>query len=104
MPNISRTEQERRGRAIMNAEYSDPQRTEDWLRTWLPRVDANYTVNDQVCHALAGLRGAVTLRDSANQLTSEYVALCRERGSSWSEIAQALRMTRQGAQRRYGAT
>jgi hypothetical protein len=106
MPNITRTEQERRARAIADAEYGNPERTEDWLRMWLPNLNSeqlSYNSNALVVHALAGLRGAATLRDAAEQITGEYVERAREHGASWTEVGQALRMTRQGAQRRYGS-
>lgn len=40
--------------------------------------------------------------DSAREALEYAVVLARQEGASWSEIALALDMTKQGAQQRYG--
>jgi len=56
---------------------------------------------------LAALRHAVDAREEADALVAELAAHARlwhgDRGASWTDIGQALAVTRQAAQQRYGA-
>ena len=52
---------------------------------------------------LVELSVAAAAFDTARRSLAEEVERARQAGASWSEIGQALGMTRQGAFRRFGA-
>lgn len=52
---------------------------------------------------LAELSVAATAFDAARRSLADEVERARQAGASWSEIGQALGMTRQGAFQRFGA-
>lgn len=51
-----------------------------------------------------GLRAALALRRLAERVEAEQVALARDQGWSWQQIADVLGMTRQSVHGKYGGT
>ncbi len=51
-----------------------------------------------------GLRAALALRRLAERVEAEQVALARDQGWSWQQIADVLGMTRQSVHAKYGGT
>jgi len=49
-----------------------------------------------------GLRAVLALRRLAERVEAEQVALARERGWSWQQIADVLGMTRQSVHAKHG--
>jgi len=49
-----------------------------------------------------GLRAALALRRLAERVEAEQVALARDQGWSWQQIADVLGMTRQSVHAKYG--
>ena len=49
-----------------------------------------------------GLRAVLALRRLAERVEAEQVALARDRGWSWQQIADVLGMTRQSVHGKYG--
>jgi DNA-directed RNA polymerase specialized sigma24 family protein len=52
----------------------------------------------------AGLRAVLALRRLAERVEAEQVALARDQGWSWQQIADVLGMTRQSVHAKYGGT
>ena len=50
----------------------------------------------------AGLRAVLALRRLAERVEAEQVALARDQGWSWQQIADVLGMTRQSVHAKYG--
>lgn len=50
----------------------------------------------------AGLRAVLALRRLAERVEAEHVALAREQGWSWQQIADVLGMTRQSVHAKHG--
>ena len=63
-------------------------------------AEAAYTLRVTRDPILA-LRALATGQREIERLMHEAVADCRERGHSWSDIAEALNVTKQAAHRRY---
>jgi hypothetical protein len=59
---------------------------------------------DEVRRAAAALSKATGRADQARRDLHVAVAQARERGASWAEVGQALGVTRQTAQQRFGRT
>ena len=51
-----------------------------------------------------GLRAVLALRRLAERVEAEQVALARDQGWSWQQIADVLGMTRQSVHAKYGGT
>jgi hypothetical protein len=51
---------------------------------------------------VAGLRAVLALRRLAERVEAEQVALARDQGWSWQQIADVLGMTRQSVHAKYG--
>ena len=51
-----------------------------------------------------GLRAVLALRRLAERVEAEQVALARDQGWSWQQIADALGMTRQSVHAKHGGT
>lgn len=51
-----------------------------------------------------GLRAVLALRRLAERVEAEQVAVAREQGWSWQQIADVLGMTRQSVHAKYGGT
>jgi DNA-directed RNA polymerase specialized sigma24 family protein len=52
----------------------------------------------------AGLRAVLALRRLAERVEAEQVALARDQGWSWQQIADVLGMTRQSVHAKHGGT
>ncbi len=58
---------------------------------------------DEPDHHLKALARRAALADALEELTAHAVAVARRRGYSWTEFGQALGVSKQAAQQRYGA-
>lgn len=68
------------------------------------RPAASLTAGPAVCPAVdpaVGLRAVLALRRLAERVEAEQVAMARERGWSWQQIADVLGMTRQSVHAKY---
>ncbi len=98
-PYYSRTaENELAYKLSETAEYADPERTRDWLHTWLPDHERAEDPTRALLSALASARG---IERAADELLRELVTAARAMEMSWTAVGNATAMTRQSAQQRW---
>jgi hypothetical protein len=89
------TDNDREGRLL--AEHSQPWWHDHW-REEVVRCAYLFRVAEE---PILALRALTDMTRVCEELTKECVRDCRAEGKSWTEIADALRVTRQAAQRRF---
>jgi hypothetical protein len=59
-------------------------------------------VNDESLHPLDRLQASAELRVRLNTFARQLAAKARDEGRTWGEIGEALEITKQAAQQRFG--
>src|SRR5437762_850872 len=74
------------------------------LQELIERIDSELPDTDALTKIAEARRRASALNDIGDQLVDHYVAVARADGASWSQIGEALGVSKQAAQQRRAGT